>query len=270
MPSLWSKDIRVFPRASRSIDRRRTDINTSSRAKRNGSIEKDRKRNETKIREARRRKWHVGRDQEEEEGEEEKEEEKRNGENRYARHTGTSQPASLSGEGRDATSASTRVPGANADDSSFLASVGYFRPATIFEGDSSRGFAAVLVRVCARWPAQRRRPPHLCRETRRQRSRFAGIWDPRTAKQFFILYSSRFRTKFDRENLWSNERRETILIWNGLDSTIQGSHWSQCEVRTTILVVPGLIRNLWLLISMILKRSEWSKFHERISLIWWY
>ena len=51
------------------------------------------------------------------------------------------------------------LPGANADDSSFLASVGYFRPATIFEGDSSRGFAAVLVRVCARWPAQRRRSP---------------------------------------------------------------------------------------------------------------
>lgn len=198
LPFLWSKDIRVFPRASRSIDRR-TDINTSSRAKRNGSIEKDSKeeRNETEIRRTRRRKWHVGRDQEEEE---KKRETARIG------TRGTQEGTSLSGEGRDATSASTRVPGANADDSSFLASVGYFRPATIFEGDSSRGFAAVLVRVCARWPAQRRRPPHLCRETRRQRSRFAGIWDPRTAKQFFILYSSRFRTKFDRENLWSNER----------------------------------------------------------------
>jgi len=45
----------------------------------------------------------------------------------------------------------------NADDSSFLLDAGYFRPTTIFEGDSSRGFAAVLVRVCARWPTQHRR-----------------------------------------------------------------------------------------------------------------
>lgn len=135
-------------------------------------------------------------------------------ENRYARHTGTS----FSGEGRDATSASTRVPGANADDSSFLASVGYFWPATIFEGDSSRGFAAVLVRVCARWPAQRHRPPHLCRETRWQRSRFAGIWDPRTASNsssYIRLDSDQIRP---RKSLIERTRK-TILIWNGLDST---------------------------------------------------
>lgn len=48
-------------------------------------------------------------------------------------------------------------PESNADDSSFLFDASYFRPATIFEGDSSRSFAAVLVRVCARWPTQRRR-----------------------------------------------------------------------------------------------------------------
>ncbi|CAK9795798.1 hypothetical protein ANTPLA_LOCUS522 [Anthophora plagiata] len=87
------------------------------------------------------------------EKEEEEEEKHRVGSVREA-HWGRSD----SGEGRDATSATTttkkRVPGANADDSSFLASVGYFRPVTIFERDSSRGFAAVLVRVCARWPAQ--------------------------------------------------------------------------------------------------------------------
>lgn len=67
---------------------------------------------------------------------------------------------SVSGESRGATS-TPRIPGANADDSSFLLDAGYFRPATIFEGDSSRGFAAVLVRVCARWPTQRcrRHPP---------------------------------------------------------------------------------------------------------------
>lgn len=117
--------------------------------------------------------------------------------------------ASLSGEGRDATSASTRVPGANADDSSFLARVGYFRPATIFEGDSWRGFAAVLVRVCARWPAQRRRPPHLCRETRRQRSRFAGIYDQPSS-------SSHIRSDHQirpRKSL-IERTREAILIWN--------------------------------------------------------
>lgn len=74
-----------------------------------------------------------------------------------------------------------RVPGANADDSSFLLGVGYFRLATIFEGDSSRGFAAVLVRVRARWPAQHRphRRPRRRRETRRQGSRFAGSSDTR-------------------------------------------------------------------------------------------
>lgn len=63
----------------------------------------------------------------------------------------------------------------NADDSSFLLDAGYFRPATIFEGDSSRGFAAVLVRVCARWPTQhRRRRRHrgtLRRPVHRKRTR---------------------------------------------------------------------------------------------------
>lgn len=54
---------------------------------------------------------------------------------------------------------------ANADDSSFLLDAGYFRPATIFEADSSRGFAAVLVRVCARWPTQHHR---RCRRRRRE------------------------------------------------------------------------------------------------------
>lgn len=34
---------------------------------------------------------------------------------------------------------------ANTDDSSFLLDASYFRPATIFEADSSRGFAAILV-----------------------------------------------------------------------------------------------------------------------------
>lgn len=138
------------------------------RAKRNEDRSKKTPKNETKIRR--------GKDREEEE------------EGTSTRGTG------LSGEGRGATSASTRVPGANADDSSFLARVGYFRPATIFEGDSSRGFAAVLVRVCARWPAQRRRPPHLCRETRRQRSRFAGIYDQPSSSPYIRLNS-------DRENL---------------------------------------------------------------------
>lgn len=94
------------------------------------------------------------------------------GEDRYA---GARHGKSAPGEGRPprlSGTRGTRVPAANADDSSFLAGVGYFRPATIFEGDSSRGFAAVLVRVCARWPAQHR--PHRRRETRRQGSRAAG------------------------------------------------------------------------------------------------
>lgn len=63
----------------------------------------------------------------------------------------------------------------NADDSSFLLDAGYFRPATIFEGDSSRGFAAVLVRVCARWPTQHRRR----RRRRRRRHRRHGAAPPK-------------------------------------------------------------------------------------------
>lgn len=96
----------------------------------------------------------------------------------------TREEGSVSGEGRYATSL-TRVPGANADDSSFLPSVGYFRPGTIFEEDSSHGFAAVLVRVCARWPAQHR--PHRRRETRRQGSRLAGTKGTRVVANTFVV-----------------------------------------------------------------------------------
>lgn len=116
---------------------------------------------------------------------------------------------SVSGEGRDATSAATRVPGANADDSSFLASVGYFRPATIFEGDSSRGFAAVLVRVCARWPAQHRRPPHRRRKTRRQGSRFAGSWGTRVRQNHSCSSFVSVPRKFHRESLCGGRSRSS-------------------------------------------------------------
>lgn len=64
---------------------------------------------------------------------------------------------------------------ANADDSSFLLDAGYFRPATIFEADSSRGFAAVLVRVCARWLTQHRRRRRRRRRCRRRETLYRQI-----------------------------------------------------------------------------------------------
>lgn len=82
----------------------------------------------------------------------------------------------------------------NADDSSFLFDAGYFRPTTIFEGDSSRGFAAVLVRVCARWPTQhrRRRRRHHHRGTlRRQADRFT---ESKRENFFVVDLSENIRT----------------------------------------------------------------------------
>lgn len=87
----------------------------------------------------------------------------------------------------------------NADDSSFLLDAGYFRPATIFEGDSSRGFAAVLVRVCARWPTQHRR--------RRGRRRRGTLRRPVHRKRTRRLRHRRFVRK---NGFWKRSRRFLI------------------------------------------------------------
>lgn len=90
----------------------------------------------------------------------------------------------------------------NADDSSFLLDAGYFRPATIFEGDSSRGFAAVLVRVCARWPTQRRR---------RRRRRRGTLRRPVHRKRTRKLLRRRFVRKYGFKSVHRPARTSELI-----------------------------------------------------------